>query len=280
MAMDYTKGLERIWTEDEEIQRGVLEMILRDIRGLEDEPLKVLLDYMIKDQMFYVPNDFYMVELFGESILKYNNGIYFDGVCNLCYRLAMPIRLMDDTVVGFIGYTNKNDFDEDDSSFIKYRYPPKYVLPKNKYMYITRTEFKKAIEDGYICIVDGLFDQKVLVANGINAVSLCGSALTEYHKVYLECIKHKIIIADNDEAGRKMANDICRVWSNSVEIYQDKAKDIDGFLRKPERVKELKELIELMRLEGFTISHNMKSNKLERRDDLIGKRQVREKKEN
>lgn len=266
--MDYTDGLNKIWTEDGPIQRAYLGGILESIRGLSGEPMERLLDYMIKDKMFYVPNDTYMVDIFGEEITTYNLGLYYNGMCNLCYRLAMPVRLLDDTIVGFIGYSNKDDFFEENTSFIKYRYPPKYVLPKGRYMYITREEMIKAYNEQYICIVDGLFDQKALVANDINAVSLCGSSVTEYHKLYLDSIKHKIIIADNDDAGCKMVKDIQHYWPNAVEIKQNKTKDIDSYLHTMEKIYELQDTIKIMKREGFILSHILKSDKLFKRGEV------------
>lgn len=260
--MDYTRGIETIWTEDEEFQTLMLNGILENIRGLTGEPKRRLFEYIKQDGMFYVPNDVYMHEIFGEEILGFKNGIYIDDVCKLCYRVAMPMRLLDDTVIGFIGYSDRDDFNADSESFIKYLYPPKYLIQKSRYVYITRSEFSKALEENYICIVDGLFDQKALCANGINAISLCGSSITEYHKVYLNSIKHKVIIADNDEAGRKLARDIKRIYPNSVEIYQDSAKDIDGYLKTMSRINEIQSVISAMKQEGFLISHKLPSKRL------------------
>lgn len=258
----YEKGIERIWTEDADYQKIALNGILECIRNMQGEVKDNLLKYMVSDGMFYVPSDIYMSEIFGDTIMEYNNGVYIGEACKLCFRLAMPVRLLDDTVVGFIGYSNKDDFNEDNQAFVKYLYPPKYILQKSRYMYITRKELLKALDDDYICIVDGLFDQKALVANGINAVSLCGSAVTEYHKLYLNSIKHKVVIADNDSAGRKMAADLKRIWPNVVEIYQDKSKDIDSYIKTPERVIEVRNIINLMKKEGFMLSHRLKSERL------------------
>lgn len=260
--MDFTTGLNTIWTEDKKFQTECLDGILSGIRGLTGEPKDRLLQYMIQDQMFYVPNDIYMSEIFGEEITNFKYGIYTDGMCKLCYRLAMPMRLLDNTIIGFIGYTNKDDFNEDSEYFIKYLYPPKYLIQKSRYIYITRDEFLKAIEEEYICIVDGLFDQKALEANGINALSLCGSDLTEYHKLYLNSIKHKVIIADNDEAGRKLAKVIKKVYPDSVEIYQGKTKDIDSYMKTVERIEDIKNTINSMKKEGFLISHKLNTGKL------------------
>lgn len=256
--MELSEGLKKIWTEDREYQTCALKNILQMVRGVEDGAVENLLNYLIADGMFYVPNDIYMSEIFGEEIKDMNYGIYLGDICKLTYRLAIPVRLLDDSIVGFIGYSNKDDFNDGNEGFIKYLYPPKNVLKKSNYLYITRTEFKKALEDNYICIVDGLFDQKSLEASGINAVSLCGSALTDMHKLYLDRIKHKIVIADNDSAGRKLVKDIKKVWSNAVEIIQYDTKDIDSFLTTPSRVLLLKDTIKRMKREGFILSHILK----------------------
>jgi len=262
--IDYTNGINTIWKEDYDYQYHALSAILETIRGLTGIAKDNLLNVMITDGMFYVPSDRYMIDVFGDQILDYKNGIYTNyEECKLCYRLAMPMRLFDNSIVGFIGYSNKNDFNEGDESFIKYLYPPKFIIKKGRYVYCTRDEFLKAVNDEYICIVDGLFDQKALVANGINALSLCGSSLTRYHRVYLNSIKHKIVIADNDEAGRQLYALIKNAYPDTVEIKQNKTKDIDSFMHTTEAINELKSLIKLMKSEGFIISHSLKSRKLE-----------------
>ena len=78
------------------------------------------------------------------------------------------------------------------------------------------------------------------------------------HKLYLDRIKHKVVIADNDSAGRKLVKDIKKVWSNAVEIIQYDTKDIDSFLTTPSRVLLLKDTIERMKREGFILSHILK----------------------
>lgn len=258
----YEEGLKRIWTEDLEYQTAALDGILECIRNVQGDAKTRLFEYLKAEGMFYVPSDIYMSEIFGESIMEFSNGLYVGEACKLCFRLAMPVKLLDDTIIGFIGYSNKDDFDENNPAFVKYLYPPKYILQKSRYMYITRAEFLKALKEDYICIVDGLFDQKALAANGINAVSLCGSSVSEYHRMYLDVIKHKVIIADNDGAGRKMAADLKKIWPTAVEIYQDKSKDIDSYIRTTERIEEVQSIINLMKQEGFMLSHKLKPDRL------------------
>lgn len=255
----YSSGIDKVWKEDEKFQTLAIKGILENIRGVTGDLQEKVFEYMKKDGMFYVPTDTYMPKFFGEGIREYSHGIYLQGeMCKLSFRLAMPIRLLDNRIIGFIGYNNKDDSDPDNPAFVKYLYPPKRLLTKGRYIYTNRDEFKKAIADGYVCIVDGLFDKCLLEVCGINAISLCGSDLTEYHKMYLKEIPHKVIIADNDSAGRKLASSIKYCWPTAIEILQSDTGDIDSFIRSNERMQELQEIIEQMKLEGFLCNHQLR----------------------
>lgn len=253
-------GIKRIWDEDCEFQTNILKAIIKGIRKIED-PLLIdrLFEKLKSIGAFYVPTSEYMIRYFGPEITESQYGIFYDSeVCKYTLRLVLPMTLFDGTIVGFIGYTNENDVDPEDETFIKYLYPPKYVLDKRRYMYITPEEFKKAYEEEYICIIDGLFDQHSLTVNGINAVSLCGSALTSYHKMYLSTIKHIIVIADNDPAGRKLYNSIKKAFPYAVEIIQTLAWDVDDFMKTQDNIKKIQDTLTLMKLEGYCVNHVIK----------------------
>lgn len=249
-----------VWEKDETFQRDVLTGFIRNIRGFGEELSGLALQDLIDDKMFYVPHDEYLIEKVGVHVKDARYGLYRGTFCTLNSRLAIPLRVLDDTVIGYIGYTNQNDFHTDDASFIKYLYPSKTLFKKSNYLYITKAEYLKALREGYICIVDGIFDKRRLQSLGINACSLCGSTLTKNQAVYLEMIKHKVVIADNDDAGRKMAQACKRYLSNCVEIRQSDTNDIDDFLRRPENITKVKDLIEEMKTEDFIISREIKSS--------------------
>ena len=167
--------------------------ILSEIRSVPLEVVGTIADYLREEGLFYVPDDEYMITYFGESITEYSLGIYRDNTyCKYAYRLVLPVRLLDDSVIGFIGYNNKDDDDPNNPNFVKYLYPNKYTLEKGRYIYCSRKEFELALKEDYVCIVDGLFDQKLLALLGIPAASLCGSSLTYYHKLYLKNIQQKL----------------------------------------------------------------------------------------
>lgn len=253
----YTDGIKKIWREDYKFQEDVVRAIITDIRKIKDPELVDKLFCKLKDNgAFYVPDDEYMIKYFGEEIMDSRHGIYYGGgICKYTLRLILPMIFFDSSIEGFIGYTNKNDFDPEDNAFIKYLYPPKIKLDKKRYIYITPDEYRKAYEEQYICITDGLFDQHSLTVHGINACSLCGSALTSYHKLYLKPIKHIVVIADNDEAGRKLYRSIKFAFPQSVEIIQTVAWDVDDFMKSQANIKKIQDCINLMKLEGFTSNH-------------------------
>lgn len=253
---------ESVWKNDSEFQTDILEGFVKRIRGFSDDLSGLAMQDLIEDKMFYVPYDTYLVEKVGPQVKESKYGLFRGEFCVLNSRLAIPLRAMDDSVLGFIGYTNQNDFHQDEASFIKYLYPNKNLFTKSNYLYITREEYLRALREGYVCIVDGIFDKRRLQSLGINACSLCGSVLTKNQMNYLQMIKHKIVIADNDEAGRKMANYCLYYLDNCVEIRQPDTNDIDDYLKRLENIEKVKEIIVEMKNEGFLVSHELKgSNK-------------------
>lgn len=260
-------GVRSVWQTDTEYQRACLEGIIRNVRKVPNEEIvQMHANYLQSQGAFYVHNDTYMVERFGDYITDPDLGLYRYNRCTLVGRLAIPLRYMDDSVRGFVGYSKKPSDFPDDESFIKYLYPPKDAFDKSRYMYMTAEEYKQALADGYVCIVDGIFDKIILQCLGINTVSLCGSALTKWHTRYLNFIKHKIVIADNDIAGRNLASKCKYFLTDCVEIIQSEEGDIDAFLRTDSALQQLKQCFSRMRDENFILSHKLygsKENKYE-----------------
>lgn len=252
--INYAKGIEKIWKEDSEFQTIALMSMIEEIRGVSDKDIIERDFNLFKGEgMFYVPNDDYLKEYFGASVVDFSTGLYSrNGEYCLYYkRLAMPLRRMDGYVIGLCGYSNGND--ENQSDFVKYLYPPKRVWSKERYMYVTGEEFRKAIEEGYIFIVDGLFDQLRLRSLGYNAVSLCGTMLTEWHKIYLGFVKHKIVLSDNDDAGRKLVKECKRHLTDVIEFKQGEEWDIDDFLKDVNNEERFKATFNFSKKNNFMI---------------------------
>lgn len=207
---NFNEGVKRIWTEFEDYQTKVIKAILSDYRKIEDEEY---FQYIKSLGCFFSPNDEFLTQMLGVLPMEYTNS-----------KLLIPMRDFSDRIFNFIAY-------DGDTPELKYQYPNKYQWRKDKYMFITREQFKKAMEEEYICIVDGIFDQISLQQKGINAVSLCGSSLTEYHKHYLAFIKNKIVLPDNDKAGKKLVWDCTHELENCHVVKQGKEWDIDDYIK-------------------------------------------------
>lgn len=61
----------------------------------------------------------------------------------------------------------------------------------------------QGIKEGWIVVVEGIFDAIVLESEGIPAVALLGSKLLDYTKIFLSRFEQVIYIPDGDFAGNK-----------------------------------------------------------------------------
>lgn len=260
-----TAGIKSVWEEDEEQQEMFIKFILQEIRNNHGTDLDLTYQYLKDLGAFYVPNDEYLEHHFGTEIKKFEYGLYNGGLCKIYQSLAIPLRYLDGKVIGFVAYDNGNDSSDPDN-FIKYQYPAKHVWDKKRYMFIERDELAKAIKDGYIFIVDGIFDKIRLQTLGYNATSLCGSSLTEWHELYLKPIKHKIVLPDNDKAGTSLSKWCQRRLDNCIEFKQGDEWDIDDWLKTDEGKEIFNCLYEESKSEGFIMS------KVSRSLTAIGKR--------
>lgn len=281
---DWTQGVRKIWDEDGEFQSIVVRHILKEIRGVHDEGMLDLeLESAKKDGLFFCPDDSYMLNYLGDRCLNRYAGIYeINGMCRYTDRLVIPIYNFSGEIPGFIGYSNDiipEEFSVDggeDSLFVKYRYPPKGTLIKGRFMYIRPEEYLKAIRDGYICIVDGIFDKRRLTDYGINAVSLMGSSITFWHRLYLSKIKSIVVIRDNDEAGYRLYRTCKKLFPQTIEIAQGESWDIDDFLKKPDNLKEFLRTFEKVKRQGFLVSEVIRKPLPSRMENLKNAKERKE----
>lgn len=284
---DLRYGVQHIWATDEEMQLACLESLITQIRGVSDPDIVARdIESLARIGAFYVPDDYYLVMHFGDSIMKYEYGLYRGNQCTIAGRLAIPMEFLDGGIYGFIGYSNESDqsqsYEVSDSeisqeiskltgvssedthmeedtptTFIKYLYPPQFVMEKARYMFIGRDEYVQALKDGYICITDGIFDKHRLTSMGYNAVSLCGSNLTKWHRYYLSFIPHKIVISDNDSAGIKLARTCKSQLDGCVQLSFPGTKDIDDFLKTKEGIAQFESAFGVMQDSDFAFSYSI-----------------------
>lgn len=250
--MNFQEGIDAIWRDDEEIQLALLEELFRSTRNIPEEFIKTYTEYCRGMGMFFVIDDKYMKKYFSPQIVEPKYGLYQEfKYCTLYERLAIPLRWLDGEIFGFCGYSITGDEDT------KYLYPPKRVFNKDRFLFIEREEMVKAITDGYIFIVDGIFDKISLTVQGYNAVCLGSSYLTLFHREALNTIKHKIIVPDNDSAGKSLSKMGKRYLRNCITLTQSKEWDIDDYLKQPDNMSTLSEAFMELEKEGFLLDKHI-----------------------
>ena len=294
--LDWTKHAQKIWELDGQFQEEMLNLIFECIRHVEDPELLARdVEIAKQDLLFYVPNDDYLPSLLGEEVASGAGYLYNQfGECTLTERLAIPIYDFSDRIRHFIGYDGtapsdiqenqdkQNDLgdlgdsseDQEGSSdlegqedmYIKYKYPVARALPKSRFMYIRAQEYIQAIEEGYIFVVDGIFDKRRLSAEGYNAVSLMGSALTFWHKLYLSKIRNIIVIPDNDLAGEQLVRKCKRAFSHVSVLRQNITWDIDDFLKSKENINIFRDTFNNMKSGGFILDSFIRRKQKDRSD--------------
>lgn len=90
----------------------------------------------------------------------------------------------------------------------------------------------KGIKEGWVVVVEGLFDGVRLETEGVPVVALLGSKLLDFHKVFLSRFDQVIYIPDNDAAGEKGWRSVKYGLDNAFKYkVEGLYKDVDEFAR-------------------------------------------------
>lgn len=247
----YRAGVKRAWTQDYEAQKQYTDIITQ-ARGMKLNPFR-------KVNGIFIPNDEYMIKYFGEDIKSSEYGCYsFDGLCNWNNCLILPIVNVADKVAGFVSF---NPFkyleakETHDWSIYYYAYSGKDVFSKSNYLYMQDGVYEKALQDGCLLLVDGVFDEISLHLAGFNAAALLGSSVSPQIIMLLRFVKRIILLVDNDEAGILLLQKLQKQHPNVQVFTQSIGKDADDALksnRREEYIKELSKFIQDGNLKAIT----------------------------
>ena len=219
-------AIDRIWEQgynkimSDEVTRREQELW---ITQAAQEIRKMPAEELIKREFLYIPNDIYMLHFFGPEIMEYKYGVYREESCNLYKRLIFPIRGFNNKVAGLGGWSCDSEW--------KYVYSPDTLWDKSRYFYISPDDFRDAIDDDYLFIVDGIFDAINLNRIGIHGASLMGSNLSNWHIQYLKMFKYVIVVPDNDNAGVHLVKMLRKARPDVIVLWQGKYKDIDDYIK-------------------------------------------------
>ena len=225
------EGIRKIYSEDFEAQQHFINVICTSVRKMSPEIL-----YQIN--AFFVPNEEYMIKMFGYSIKHDCYDCYdFYGNCKWTGHLVIPIRDIHGVIKGFSGYNpavtvNNRDVNPDEviKQMSKYKESNKKMFDKSRFT-LCPLGLEKAIKDGYVIVTDGVFDALSLASFGLNSLANLGSNLSKEVLFCLDLIDVKYVAFDNDNAGIAFYRELKTKLTNVYSLTQNKCKDIDEFIR-------------------------------------------------
>lgn len=240
------KGLNDIVENDYASQYHYIRVIIEDrfelsnLKNKEDF-ISDFTKYLISKKCFFVPNPDYMIHYFGSECCTYEYGCYNSGKCLWLGHLVIPIRNAYGELVGFTGYNPFSHIIRKENESIKNiedkkEVPPKYIISssrvfdRNKFLLVPNG-YDRMVKDDYCVVVDGVFDSLLLGYLGLNSLCNLGSYTNDGTLFPMMLVSKVFIAPDNDEAGIKLKNMIISRIPNARVIYQNKCKDIDGYIK-------------------------------------------------
>lgn len=229
-------GIDKIYKEDIETQKFYIDTILKDTRG-------ITMESVYKMRAFFVPNDMYMVNYFGADILMKDYDCYtYNGTCAWTGYLVFPIRDIANRVVGFVGYNPFIAIENKEQGIWDrpyYKHSNKDIMNKGLFLFAPPDYYKRALDEGYIILTDGVFDMINCYENGLNSGALLGSYVSIELAAILTFIPRVFIAMDNDSAGLSVYNYLKKLVPQTQYIKQGKFKDIDDLLKSEYRDKAI-----------------------------------------
>ena len=229
MSSLYDEGVKNIKENDRELQKRLL-TTLSKYRFMN-------VDYMLDKGCFFVPNPDYLKEMFGIGCVSPANDFYdYDGNCKFLGTLMMPIRNVNDSIVGFTSFNpiakiQEQEYYSGESNErpgVKYKVSSSKVFDRNRFPLIPNG-YDKMLRDGYVIITDGNFDAYTLASYGLNTFCNMGSSFGQYTAFILSFVKKRFVARDNDRAGLVLFNAINSKLPGTKSLLQNKYKDIDEY---------------------------------------------------
>lgn len=240
MFHGFQDGVKRIWDEDAFSQSYYLSIIGEETRSL---PLEIFQRF----NAFFVPNNNYLKKFFGNEVTRLDYEIYDSN--NNCYLnncIVFPCYTLSKRIIGWVAYNplvRVQALQENNFMVNYYSYPSKYIFNKKEYLFVLPDIYKKAMQDGYMILVDGVFDCLSFCYYGLNAASLLGSYLNVNLAFYLKFIEKIFVAIDNDEAGLRMLHAVQRFIPHAKVIKQGYKKDADDILKTELREKYIQSIL-------------------------------------
>lgn len=231
--MDYIiRGFKQVYETDIECQKDYLSIISSDIRNC---PLELFTD----NYGVFIPNNEYMIKNFGEACAarEYTS----DRRCIWNNAVIFPIYDILDKAVAILGYFPLNKLNTE-VQLPSYKVSSTEYFDRRKFFFAPKGVMRKALEDDYVVLTDGVFDTLSLNHAGINAMALMGSYVSKEQIAYLTLLKRVYITVDNDRAGTQLLKTLHKHLSNLTGIRFNLYKDVDDVLKSEHRDKFLNQI--------------------------------------
>lgn len=106
-------------------------------------------------------------------------------------------------------------------------YPDEMKEKLSNFRFYGLESTNSALEKGYICVCEGIFDRIRLESEGIPAITTLGSQISKTQLRVLNRFDKVILIGDNDRAGLQAQEIIMKGVKRTQQIKIGYAKDID-----------------------------------------------------
>lgn len=232
-------GLKNIEMNHSADQKSYIDAICKRVRHMEP-------DIIYKADAFFVPNQDYMRLVFGPEITLPEYDVYDeDGYCDWDGYLVFPMYDILDDIVGLVGFNPINKLKAKEEEFWDlsyYKHSSKRLMDKSAHLFAIKGALRRALEEGYIVITDGVFDMLSGAQEGIITGALLGSSLNQKLIAMLRLIDVVILAKDNDEAGLRVLRVMRKQMPNLRTVNQGEFKDLDDLLKSKHKDRFLKEL--------------------------------------
>lgn len=204
---------------------------------------------------------FYVVDPIKEILPLVGEDIYYNSVFGFFpnehmykERFIFPVWNCDNQVIGFVGYDNLSTF--------------RYILSetdgfKKRTSVYGLQNIDRVLEEDYLIIVEGHFDERRLSELKYPVFSLQGTAYPDFLKKIIKPLKGVIHLLDKDAAGLNAIKYNKKIHPNSVVFYLPDGEDPDSYLMNEDNQKHFKDMINRCINYNFMISEiQLKDNKI------------------
>ncbi|WP_275372510.1 toprim domain-containing protein [Clostridium tertium] len=187
-----------------------------EFRGLKKETLENIKGFYvqdpIKDILPIVGEDIFFNPVFG----------FYPGDNMYRERFILPVWTVDKKVMGFIGYDNLSTF--------RYLLSETEGFKKRTSVY-GLNNINKILDEDYLIVVEGHFDERRLFELNYPIFALQGTAYPPFLKQLVKPLKGIIHLLDKDAAGLNAVKYNRNIHKNSVVMYLPKGEDPDSYLK-------------------------------------------------